>query len=225
MLWKSSPPDRSAPARGADHGDRARLEEAADRRDGGEPVALLEALDRRPGEGGRQLDADRAVLRPHLDRQAALAEDLDHLVVLGPSPRPRRRRSRCSSATSARWASRIVPRPLPCISSAIANATSALPGGGLRGRCPGRRGAPRRASRPARSGPRSRRPPSGAPTRAGPCRRRRTGTPAIPRSARTGTRAGPPRPPGARGARGPSSRRAGRCRSRDGRGRSAAIRR
>jgi hypothetical protein len=69
-LWKTSPPTvprrREAPTTATARGRRK----------------LLEALRRALAEGGRQLDVDRAGLGGGLDREAALAEDLDHAVVL-----------------------------------------------------------------------------------------------------------------------------------------------
>ena len=75
--------DRPSRARGADDGHRPGGEEAPHRGTGRQAVAMLEALDRLGGEGGRHLDSDRARLRGDLERQAALAEYLDHPVVLG----------------------------------------------------------------------------------------------------------------------------------------------
>jgi hypothetical protein len=74
--------DRPVLARGADHGNRSGFEERAD---GGlrcDPVAILEMGHRLVGERGRQLNVDRARPRRHLGREAALAKDLDHPVVL-----------------------------------------------------------------------------------------------------------------------------------------------
>ncbi len=108
--------DAVGPARGADHGDRGRLEEGLHRGYGGQPVAVLEALDGAPRERGREFDPQAVALRMDFDREAAVTQHLDHPVVLRASPRRRRSRSRATPRPAARWASRIVPRPCPCIS-------------------------------------------------------------------------------------------------------------
>ena len=73
-------------------------------------------LDRVSGERRRQLDLDRVGARAELDREAALAEDVDHPVVVR-QHLAMNVEIPCCSATSARCASRIVeiPLSLPCV--------------------------------------------------------------------------------------------------------------
>jgi hypothetical protein len=50
---------------------------------GGDVVALLEARTSLLAQFGRQLDEQLAWLRPHVDGEAGVPEDLDHLAVVG----------------------------------------------------------------------------------------------------------------------------------------------
>ncbi len=76
------PADRPPLPRGADQRDRSRLEEASHRGHGGDPLALLEAADSLGGERGGELDLERVRNRAVRDREAALAEYVDHPVVV-----------------------------------------------------------------------------------------------------------------------------------------------
>src|ERR1700694_2914318 len=74
--------DRSAGARGADHGHRSRSQQVLHRRHGGETVTVLEMLQRVRGQAVRKRGVDLTRLRARLDREAALAQDVQHAVVL-----------------------------------------------------------------------------------------------------------------------------------------------
>ena len=75
--------DRAPPRRGADDGDRLRLEERAQRRDDGGVVALLDALLEALGRRDRELDLDDAAGELPLELEACALEDAEHRRVLG----------------------------------------------------------------------------------------------------------------------------------------------
>ena len=74
--------DRAAPARGADHGDRARLEEGAQRGGHGDVVAFLDACLKCLGRRDRKADLHFAVLELAHDVEARPGEDAQHGAVL-----------------------------------------------------------------------------------------------------------------------------------------------
>ncbi len=75
--------DRRGVAGGADHGDGVGPQERAHRVHRGLGLPVLEVRDGLVGEQDRELDLDRAGRCADRDREAARAEDVDHLVVLG----------------------------------------------------------------------------------------------------------------------------------------------
>ena len=117
--------DRPAPARGADHGDRVRLQEASDRGDRGDPLALLEPLAcaRSESEVGSSIAIASGVER--MSTGKPLSRNTSIIRWLCGSTSAVNVVIPCYSAMPARWASRIVAMPCPCHASATRNATSA----------------------------------------------------------------------------------------------------
>jgi hypothetical protein len=72
-----------APPRGPDHRHRTGLQEGPHGGRGGHLLAPLEPLLRLRRQRGRELDQQHAGDAVGLDREAGIAEDLDHLMVLG----------------------------------------------------------------------------------------------------------------------------------------------
>ena len=70
-------------AAGADHRDRARVEEPVDRRGLGDVLAALHHPDRGVGRVDRELELEHALVVVADDAVAGVAEGLDHPLVVG----------------------------------------------------------------------------------------------------------------------------------------------